>query len=95
MIEDIKQNYSLKLIGADEAKAQIEAINAQLLELGLKPIELTVNDNGTITTAMENLEAYKERMSDVASVASSVGTAFGNLGNAIGGTGGKFLELAG
>lgn len=95
MIEDIKQNYSLKLIGADEARAQIDAINAQLLELGLKPIELTINDNGTITTAMENLEAYKEKMSQVASVAGSVGSAFGNLGDAIGGTGGKFLELAG
>ena len=95
MIEDIKQNYRLKLIGADEAKTQIALINEQLSELGLKPIELTVNDNGTITTAMENLEAYQKRMNDVGSLAGSIGNTFGNLGSAIGGTGGQILEMAG
>ena len=95
MIDDIKQNYKLKLIGADEARTQIDAINAQLQELGLKPIELTVNDNGTITTAIEDLEAYKKQMSQVSSITSSMGNVFGSLGQAIGGTGGKMVEMAG
>ena len=95
MIEDIKQNYSLNLIGADEARAQIDAINAQLQDFGLKPIELTINDDGTITTAIEDLEAYKKQMSEVSSITSSMGNVFGSLGQAIGGTGGKMVEMAG
>lgn len=95
MISDIKQNYSLNLIGADEAKAQIDAINAQLKELGLQPIELTVNNDGTITTAIEDLEEYKKQMSSISSATGSIGNAFSSLGGAIGGTTGKVMEMAG
>lgn len=45
--------------------------------------------------AAEAAEAYQKKMDDISSVADSVGAAFGGLGQAIGGTGGKMLELAG
>ncbi len=45
--------------------------------------------------AAEAAEAYQKKMDDITSVANSVGAAFGGLGQAIGGTGGKMLELAG
>lgn len=93
-VQQIQQDYKLNIIDKDKAKEQLEAINKQLEELGLKPIELYVNSDG-IETAAEALETYKANAESVSSAVDSLGNVFGSLGEAIGGTGGKMLELAG
>lgn len=93
-VQQIQQDYKLNIIGKDEAKAQLDAINAKLEELGLKKIELYVNADG-LESAAEAVETYKERMESVSSAVGSFGSAFNSLGEAIGGTGGAMLEMAG
>lgn len=95
MVSEIQENYKLKLIGKDEVTSQLSEINAQLEALGLKPITLTFNDDGTLTTAIEDLERFKSQMDSVSSVTSSVGSTFGSLGSAIGGTTGEIMNFAG
>ena len=93
-VQQIQQDYKLNIIDKDKAKEQLEAINKQLTELGLKPIELYINADG-LETAAEALETYKAKMESVSSAVDSLGNVFGSLSEAIGGTGGKMLELAG
>ena len=93
-IQQMQSDYSIGLINKDEAKAQLETINKQLTELGLKPIELYVNTEG-LQTAEEAMQSFQDKMNEVGTVASSIGDIFGNLGQIIGGTGGQMLELAG
>jgi uncharacterized protein YoxC len=93
-VQQIKEDYKLNIINKDEAKSQLEAINKQLTDLGLKPIELYVNTEG-LETAEEAVESYKERMDSVASAVGDFGNAFSSLSEAIGGTGGAMLEMAG
>lgn len=93
-VQQIQQDYKLNIIGKDEAKAQLDAINAKLEELGLKKIELYVNAEG-LETAAEAVETYKANMESVSSAVGSFGSAFNSLGEAIGGTGGAMLEMAG
>lgn len=95
MVSEIQENYRLKLIGKDEVQSQLSQINEQLESLGLKPITLTFNDDGSLTTAAENLENYKSKMSAVSDMAGSMGSVFGSLGSAIGGTTGEVLNFAG
>lgn len=93
-VQQIQQDYKLKIIGADEAKKQLEAINAELTSLGLEPIELYVNAD-SLETAAEAVESFKNNMDSVASAIGSFGSAFSSLSEAIGGTGGAMLEMAG
>ncbi len=94
-VETIKEEYKLQLINKDEVKSQIEEIDSLLQSLDLKPLNLTINDDGTITTAMEDLEKYKERMQSTADIVSNVGNVFGSLGSSIGGTTGEVMNFAG
>lgn len=95
MVKEIQENYRLKLIGKDEVKSELADINSKLEELNLKPIELTFNDDGTLTTAAEDLERYKNQMSAVSDMAGNMGSVFGSLGSAIGGTTGEVMNFAG
>ena len=95
MVSEIQENYRLKLIGKDEVTSQLAEINSQLESLGLKPITLTFNDDGTLTTAIEDLERYKAQMDSVSDITSSVGGTFSSLGSAIGGTSGEIVNFAG
>ena len=95
MVSEIQENYRLKLIAKDEVTSQLSEINSKLEELGLKPITLTFNDDGTLTTAAEDLERFKSQMDSVSDITSSVGSTFGSLGNAIGGTPGEIMNFAG
>lgn len=95
MVSEIQENYRLKLIGKDEVTSQLAEINSQLESLGLKPITLTFNDDGTLTTAAEDLERYKDKMSAVSDMAGNIGNVFGSLGSAIGGTTGEVMNFAG
>lgn len=93
-VQQIQSDYKLNIIGADQAKEQLEAINKQLTELGLKPIELYVNADG-LETAAEAIETFHSNMGSVSSAIGDFGSAFGSLSEAIGGTGGAMLEMAG
>lgn len=93
-VQQIHADYKLKIIDKDEAKAQLEAINAELTALGLKPIELYVNAEG-LQTAAEAVETFHKNMESVSSAVGSFGSAFSSLSEAIGGTGGAMLEMAG
>lgn len=93
-VQQIQSDYKLQIINKDEAMAQLEAINAELTALGLKPIELYVNAEG-LQTAAEAVETFHSNMESVSSAIGSFGSAFSSLSEAIGGTGGAMLEMAG
>lgn len=45
-IGTIKQDYEIGIIGKDEAERQIEELNSQLQQLGMKPIEVKLEESG-------------------------------------------------
>lgn len=94
-IGQVKADFKIGLIDKAEAERAIADANAVIEGLGLEPLELHINDDGTITTSLEELEAYQERMQQTSDMLGSVGNAFGTLGDAIGGTGGAVMEFAG
>lgn len=94
-IGQVKADFKIGLISKEEAERAIADANAVIEGLGLEPLELHINDDGTITTSLEELEAYQERMQQTSDMLGSVGNAFGTLGDAIGGTGGAVMEFAG
>lgn len=94
-VSEIQENYRLNLIGKDEVTSQLAEINCQLESIGLKPITLTFNDDGTLTTAAEDLERYRNQMENVSNITGNLGSTFGSLGSAIGGTTGEIMNFAG
>lgn len=101
-INQVKADFKIGLISKEEAEKAIADANKELEGIGLKPLELHVNSDGTITTtaeeiaaAEEKIEEYKNKMSDMSSQIGTIGGAFSGLGEAVGGTGGKMMEFAG
>ncbi len=101
-INQVKADFKIGLINKDEAEAAIAEANAVLEEIGLKPMELHVNSDGSITTvseeiaiAQEQLQSYMDEMENMSSQIGTIGGAFSGMGEAIGGTGGKMMEFAG
>lgn len=101
-IEQVKADFKIGLISKEEAEKAIADANKELEGIGLKPLELHVNSDGTITTtaeeiaaAEEKIDEYKNKMSDMSSQIGTIGGAFSGLGEAVGGTGGKMMEFAG
>lgn len=101
-INQVKADFKVGLISKEEAEKAIADANKELEGIGLKPLELHVNSDGTITTtaeeiaaAEEKIEEYKNKMSDMSSQIGTIGGAFSGLGEAVGGTGGKMMEFAG
>lgn len=101
-INQVKTDFKIGLISKEEAESAIADANKELEGIGLKPLELHVNSDGTITTtaeeiaaAEEKIEEYKNKMSDMSSQIGTIGGAFSGLGEAVGGTGGKMMEFAG
>ena len=94
-IGQTKTDFKIGLINKEEATKAIADANAVIQSLGLEPLELHINDDGTITNSLEELQAYQEQMNQTAALIGNVGNAFGSLGDAIGGTGGKVMEFAG
>ena len=93
-VEQMKQDFSIGLIGEDEVISEINEINQKLMELGLKPIEIKIDGN-KIMTAADQLEAFKTKMDGISGIVSSVGGAFNSLGSAIGGSAGEMMNFAG
>lgn len=52
--EQVKRDYEIGIIGADEAREQLKAINEQLKGLGLKPIDVQLE---TKVSGLEKVEA--------------------------------------
>lgn len=101
-INQVKADFKVGLISKEEAEKAIADANKELEGIGLKPLELHVNSDGTITTtaeeiaaAEEKIEEYKNKMSDMSSQIGTIGSAFSGMGEAVGGTGGKMMEFAG
>ena len=94
-IGQVKADFKIGLISKEEATKAIADANAVIQSLGLEPLELHINDDGTITNSLEELQAYQEQMNQTAALIGNVGNAFGSLGDAIGGTGGKVMDFAG
>lgn len=94
-IGQVKADFKIGLINKEEATKAIADANAVIQSLGLEPLELHINDDGTITNSLEELQAYQEQMNQTAALIGNVGNAFGSLGEAIGGTGGKVMDFAG
>ena len=74
-INDIVKSYNIGIIDEEKAKAQIEAINAELKKLGLKPIDIKLNpkgkwdgafdkDNDTKTAVDSVVQAYSLKLID-------------------------------
>ena len=77
-INDIVKEYNIGIIDEETAKKQIEAINAELQKLGLKPIEIKLNpvvnkgkwdgafdkDNDTKTAVDSVVKAYSLKLID-------------------------------
>lgn len=94
-IGQVKADFKVGLISKEEAERAIADANAVIEGLGLEPLELHINDDGTITNSLEELQAYQDKMNETASQIGGIGNAFGTLGEAVGGTGGKMMEFAG
>lgn len=94
--EQVRSDYKLGLINADEAKQQLESIQRELQaafpELN---IDLHFNQDGTITTFTEDIEKAKEKLDAITGTIGSVGSAFSSVGSAIGGTSGEIMNFAG
>lgn len=71
----LKSDVEIGLIGADEARMQLDAINEQLKELGLEPIELKIES--------EDVEKAGERLSYTCDAVSQLGSSFSGLGKAV------------
>lgn len=94
-IGQVKADFKVGLISKEEAERAIADANAVIEGLGLQPLELHINDDGTITNSLEELQEYQDKMNETASQIGGIGNAFGTLGEAVGGTGGKMMEFAG
>lgn len=71
----LKSDVEIGLIGADEARMQLDAINEQLKELGLEPIELKIES--------KEVEKARERLSYTCDAVSQLGSSFSGLGKAV------------
>ena len=71
----LKSDVEIGLIGADEARLQLDAINEQLKKLGLEPIELKIES--------KEVEKARERLSYTCDAVSQLGSSFSGLGKAV------------
>lgn len=71
----LKSDVEIGLIGADEARMQLDAINEQLNKLGLEPIELKIES--------KDVEKARERLSYTCDTVSQLGSSFSGLGKAV------------
>lgn len=68
----LKSDVEIGLIGADDARMQLEAINEQLKQLGLEPIELKI-DSKDVETARKKLDSACDAVSQLGGSLSGLG----------------------
>lgn len=68
----LKSDVEIGLIGADDARMQLEAINEQLKQLGLDPIELKI-ESKDVETARKKLDAACDAVSQLGGSLSGLG----------------------
>ena len=68
----LKSDVEIGLIGADDARMQLEAINEQLKQLGLEPIELKI-ESKDVETARKKLDAACDAVSQLGGSLSGLG----------------------
>lgn len=99
-LSDKQAALKMEVVGSDDWKV----LSKEIKELTDKAHIIDVQIAGGFDTeeqakkfieAQEAADAYQQKMSDISSVAESVGNAFSSLGGAIGGTAGKMVELTG
>lgn len=95
-IAEQEAKLKLEVVGTDEYKRIAQEI------ADLKDQEHTIQlkiDNDGIKSQFEQtseaIEQYKAKMQGVSELAGTVGNSFSQLGSAVGGTGGAFLDMAG
>lgn len=71
----LKSDVEIGLVGADDARLQLDAINEQLKELGLEPIELKIES--------KDVEKARERLSYTCDAVSQLGSSFSGLGKSL------------
>lgn len=71
----LKSDVEIGLVGADEARMQLDAINEQLKQLGLEPIELKIES--------KDVEKARERLSYTCDAVAQLGSSFSGLGKAV------------
>lgn len=71
----LKSDVEIGIIGADEARMQLDAINEQLKQLGLEPIELKIES--------KEVEKARERLSYTCDAVAQLGSSFSGLGKAV------------
>jgi hypothetical protein len=72
----IQNDYEIGIIGKDEAMKQLEDLDAELTQLGLKPLKIGIKTS--------DIDDAKKKMEGACSAASAMGSSLSSLGNAIG-----------
>lgn len=85
-ISSIQQDYEIGLIGKEDAQAKIDALNAQLANLGLKPIEVDLEVNTDDVDIQEPVDKFGEGFQKATSMwggIRSIGSGVDSLTNAL------------
>lgn len=72
----IQSDFEIGIIGKDEAMKQLEDLDAELTQLGLKPLMIDIKTS--------DIDDAKKKMEGACSAASAMGSSLSSLGNAIG-----------
>ena len=72
----IQSDFEIGIIGEDEAMKQLEDLDAELTQLGLKPLKIDIKTS--------DIDDAKKKMEGACSAASAMGSSLSSLGNAIG-----------
>ena len=72
----IQSDFEIGIIGKDDAMEQLEDLDAELTQLGLKPLKIDIKTS--------DIDDAKKKMEGACSAASAMGSSLSSLGNAIG-----------
>ena len=72
----IQSDFEIGIIGKDDAMEQLEDLDAELTQLGLKPLKIDIKTS--------DIDEAKKKMEGACSAASAMGSSLSSLGNAIG-----------
>lgn len=73
--QGVKQDYEIGIVGKEEAEAKLKAINDELAQMGLKPIEIDLDVKGADTVS--------EKLQNATSAIGQMGQSIAGLGSAL------------